>query len=72
MVDGTYLSCRAYFGYAGRGMGLSTRTGVPTSITYSVIKVGGWRLAVGGWHTGVSCMMLGPACEMAGVERRLG
>lgn len=38
VVDGTYLSCRAYFGYAGRGMGLATRTGVPTSITYSVIK----------------------------------
>ncbi|KAG2441383.1 hypothetical protein HYH02_009973 [Chlamydomonas schloesseri] len=37
VVDGNYLANRAYYGY-GSGGRLATRGGVPTSITYSVVR----------------------------------
>ncbi|PNG99459.1 DNA polymerase I [Tetrabaena socialis] len=36
VVDGNYLANRSYFGYGARG--LSTTTGVPTSVTYGVLR----------------------------------
>ncbi|KAG2436698.1 hypothetical protein HXX76_006226 [Chlamydomonas incerta] len=37
VVDGNYLANRAYYGY-GNGQRLATSKGVPTSITYSVVR----------------------------------
>ncbi|GFR40453.1 hypothetical protein Agub_g982 [Astrephomene gubernaculifera] len=36
VVDGNYLANRAYYGYGNQG--LTTSSGVPTSITYSVVR----------------------------------
>ncbi|EFJ47924.1 hypothetical protein VOLCADRAFT_117717, partial [Volvox carteri f. nagariensis] len=38
IIDGNYLANRSFFGY-GSGRGLSTSSGIPTTVTYGVMRV---------------------------------